>query len=98
MSTDNAALRAPAPSDLTEALIRIGLIGLLAILCVRVFVPFFNLAAWAVILAVAIYPLHYWVAERFGGRQGAAAVALIVATLLLLGVPTVMLGSSFASQ
>ena len=98
MPTDNAALRAPAPSDLTEALIRVGLIGLLAILCVRVFVPFFNLAAWAVILAVAIYPLHRRVAARFGGRQGPAAIVIVVTGLLLLGVPTVMLGGSFASQ
>lgn len=98
MSTDNAALRTPQPSDLTEALIRVGLIGLLAVLCAGVLAPFFNLVAWAVILAVAIYPLHHWVAERFGGRQGSAAAVLIVASLLLLGVPTVMLGSSFAGQ
>jgi predicted PurR-regulated permease PerM len=98
MPTDNATLRTSPPSDLTEALIRVGLIGLLAVLCVRVLAPFFNLIAWAVILAVAIYPLHLWVAERFGGRQSAAAAVLTVATLLLLGVPTVMLGSSFASQ
>jgi predicted PurR-regulated permease PerM len=98
MSTANATLRSPPPSDLTEALIRVGLIGLLAVLCVRVFAPFFNLAAWAVILAVAIYPLHRRVAERLGGRQGLAAAVLIVAALLLLGVPMVLLGSSFASQ
>jgi hypothetical protein len=42
--------------------------------------------------------LHQRLANRFGGRQGRAATLLFVAGLLLVGVPSGMLGSSFAGH
>jgi predicted PurR-regulated permease PerM len=81
-----------------DLLIRVGLIAFVAILCARIFAPFTGLLLWALILAVALYPLHRGLASRLGGRQGAAATLLVIGGLLLIGVPTVMLGSSFASH
>jgi predicted PurR-regulated permease PerM len=81
-----------------DLLIRVGLIALVTILCARIFAPFTGLLLWALILAVALYPLQRRLADRLGGRQGWAATLLVIAGLLLIGVPTVMLGSSFASH
>ena len=81
-----------------DVLIRVGLIAFLVVICVRVFAPFMGLVLWALILAVALYPLHQRLANRFGGRQGRAATLLVVAGLLLVGVPSAMLGSSFAGH
>jgi hypothetical protein len=53
---------------------------------------------WGLILAVALEPLNARLAKRFGGRRGLAATVLTLVGLLLLGVPTVMLGSSFATH
>ena len=39
-------------------------------LCYQVFAPFLTLMVWALILAVALYPLHQRLAARMGGRQG----------------------------
>lgn len=98
MQTDGSISRNPLAENFTEAAIRLGLIALLAVMCVRVFAPFANLMLWALILAVALYPLHQRIARWFGGRQKWAATLLVVAGLLLIGVPTVMLGNSFARQ
>jgi predicted PurR-regulated permease PerM len=98
MSTIEASLRKHLSGDLTEALVRAGLIFFLAVMCVRVFAPFANLVIWGLILAVALEPLHGWLAARMGNRQGLAAGVLVLVGLLLIGVPTVMLGSSFATH
>ena len=98
MQIDNAAIRAFLSRDLMDLLIRVGLIAFVTILCARIFAPFTGLLLWALILAVALYPLHRSLAGRLGGRQGWAATLLVIAGLLLIGVPTVMLGSSFASR
>ena len=98
MSTTDATLRKFLSRDLTETLIRVGLIAFLVVMCIRVFAPFANLVVWGLILAIALAPLHGRLAARLGGRQGLAATGLMLGGLLLLGVPTGMLGSSFASH
>jgi predicted PurR-regulated permease PerM len=98
MSINEATIRKHLSSDLTETLIRVGLIAFLAVLCARVFAPFANLMIWGLILAVALEPLNAKLAARLGGRRGLAACVLTLVGLLLLGVPTVMLGSSFATH
>ncbi|HEX5764712.1 MAG TPA: hypothetical protein VFY27_04040, partial [Woeseiaceae bacterium] len=98
MSTNDATLRKFLSKDLTETLIRVGLIAFLVVMCIRVFAPFAGLVMWGLILAIALEPLHGRLAARLGGRQGLAATVMMLGGLLLLGVPTVMLGSSFASH
>jgi len=98
MQTDSATIRKLLSKDLTDVLIRVGMIVLVVILCVRIFAPFAPLMLWALILAVALYPLHRRLADRLGGRQGLAATLLVLSGLLLIGGPTVLLGSSFAAQ
>ena len=98
MSINEATLRKALSTDLLETLIRVGLIIFLAVMCARVFAPFASLMIWGLILAVALEPLNAMLAKRFGGRRGLAATVLTLVGLLLLGVPTVMLGSSFATH
>jgi predicted PurR-regulated permease PerM len=98
MEPDNATLRKLLSKDLTETLIRFGLVVFLVVVCVRVFDPFAKLALWSLILAVALYPLHQRLANRLNGRQGLSATLLVMASLVLIGTPTVMLGDSFADH
>ena len=58
---------------LLDVLIRAGLILALALLCYKVFAPFLTLMVWALTLAIALYPVHRYVAARLGGRDGWAA-------------------------
>ncbi|HTS23254.1 MAG TPA: AI-2E family transporter [Casimicrobiaceae bacterium] len=83
---------------LLEVLIRAGILLALAFLCFEVFSPFLTLMAWAVILAVALYPLHRWLARRLGGKQGLAAALLVLVAVVLIVVPTAVLMSSLGDS
>ncbi len=98
MQIDSANFRKLMSKDLVDVLIRVGLIAFVVIMCVQVFSPFAGLIIWALILAVSIYPLHQRLAVYMGGRQGYAATTIVLIGLLLIGVPTLMLGSSFVTH
>lgn len=98
MQTDMKVFRKLLSKDLMDVLIRLGLTVFLVVMCYRVFEPFIGLVLWGLILAVALYPLHQWIVKRLGDRQGGAATLIVLAGLLLIGVPTLMLGSSFADR
>jgi predicted PurR-regulated permease PerM len=83
---------------LWDTLIRVALIGGLAVLCFRIFSPFLSLTVSSIILAVAIYPLHQWVARRIGGRQKLASTILVLVGISLLVIPTWALMNSFADS
>ena len=85
-------------SRLLDVLIRAGLIAVLAMLCYVVFAPFLTLMAWAIILAITLYPVHRSLARRIGGRQGLTATILVVAGMLLVIAPTALLMNSFGSS
>jgi len=61
-----------------DMFIRFGLILALASFCFTVFSPFVNMMLWALILAVALYPLHQYFARLLAGKQGLASVALVL--------------------
>lgn len=98
MQLDHNTLRKLLSKDLLDIMIRLGLIAFLVVMCVRIFSPFMGLVLWALVLAVTLYPMHQSLATRMGDRQGRAATLLVLAGLLLVGVPSVMLASSFATN
>jgi predicted PurR-regulated permease PerM len=87
-----------ASSRLLDVLIRAGLIGILAVLCYVVFAPFMTLMAWAIILAVTLYPLHRALARRLGRRNGLATTIVVLGGLLLIVTPSALLVNSFGSS
>src|SRR5262249_44782249 len=85
-------------TGLLDVLIRAGLIGVLAVLCYVVFAPFLTLMAWAVVLAVTLYPLHGWLARHIGGENGPAPAIIGVMSGVLVVRTTVLLVNSFGSS
>jgi predicted PurR-regulated permease PerM len=81
-------------SQLLEVLIRAGLVFALAMLCYRIFSPFLTLMVWAVILAVAMYPLHQRLAYRLGGKQGLASTLIALVAVVVMVAPTGLLAGS----
>ena len=98
MNVDQSTFRKLLRQDLMETLIRIALIGFLVYFCVRVFTPFASLMITGLILAIALYPLFVRIVRWFGGKRGLAATAMVLTSLLLLGIPLVLLGNSLAGQ
>ncbi len=62
------------------------------------FSPFLTLTVWAVILAVALYPLQRFVAAKLGGRQGLSATLLVILGVVVIVVPTAVLMSSLGDS
>jgi predicted PurR-regulated permease PerM len=76
---------------LLDVLIQAGLIAAMVVLCYQVFSPFLHLTVWAIILAVALYPLHQAIAGRLGGRQGLSSTLIVLLGALLILAPTAVL-------
>ena len=85
-------------SQLLDVLIRAGLVFALAMLCYQIFSPFLTLVIWALILAVAIYPLHQWLAYRLGGKQGVAATLIALVGAAVIVAPTGLLVASLGDS
>jgi predicted PurR-regulated permease PerM len=83
---------------LLDIFIRAGLIFALVALCYRIFSPFISLMAWALILAVTLYPAHRKFARRLGGKQGLAATLLVLGGIVLIVAPTAVLLTSMGDS
>ncbi len=84
--------------EIIDLFVRLGLIVLLAWLALKVFSPFIGLMVWAIVLAIALYPLNEKIAAKLGGSNGRAAVVLVLGLILTLGIPTVLLSISLTDQ
>jgi predicted PurR-regulated permease PerM len=96
MQLDVTQIRKMLSDDLSDILIRFSLVVLLAYFSIKIFSPFMGVMMWALFLAVTLSPLHQKAVNKLGGKPGSAATLLVVLGILLIGVPTVLLGSSAA--
>lgn len=78
------------PSTIDTA-IRVGLLALLAYWCLKVLGPFLTVALWSAILAVALYPLFDWLAQRLRSRRVAATLITVLCLMIVVG-PLAWLG------
>jgi predicted PurR-regulated permease PerM len=74
-----------------EIFINIGLIALLATVCILILKPFIPLVAWGIIIAIAIYPAYSKFTRLLGGRGTVAAVLGTLLFLAVLIVPVALL-------
>lgn len=98
MALDRDALRTFLSQDLLDFFIRLGLIVIAIVACEVIFAPFLPLMVWALILAVCFYPLSLMLRERLGWSPGRSATVLVLALMLLIGTPTVIVATDFATQ
>ena len=74
--------------------LQIGALLVLLFWCFNIVKPFLGIVIWAVIIAVAVYPLHVSLAARLGGREKLSAAILVLIGLSIILVPTWILGES----
>jgi predicted PurR-regulated permease PerM len=89
-ASKNSVLR----EELTQVIIQLALIGFLLVMAIKIASPFLGLILWGLVLAVSLYPLQLKLVNRIGGRQGKSATIIVLAGILLLGIPAVMMGLS----
>ena len=78
--------------------LQIGALLILLVMCFNIVRPFIGIVVWALILAVAIYPLHVSLTAKLGGREKTSATAFVLIGLAIILVPTWILGESTLSS
>ena len=94
MSDPAVASQNTFTQDSIEAVIRIGLLLLLASWCFKIITPFIVPVMWGVIIAVAVYPLFCKLKNMLGGRNKLATTVYTLIALACLITPTVMISDS----
>jgi predicted PurR-regulated permease PerM len=82
--------RPPKPTYF-ELAIRLGVLGLLLYLALTLIQPFVSILIWSVIIAVALYPVFRWTADKLGGRERVAAILVTLFSLLVVFGPATWL-------
>lgn len=81
-------------SRVTDRVIRLAFLGVFAYWSIGLVLPFFGLAVWSVILAVALHPIYVRLLKLFGGRQGLAAATLTFGVFSLVAGPIALLATN----
>lgn len=79
------------PRQAAETAIRLGVLALVVIWCLRILEPFLMPMVWGVIIAVAIHPVYRALLNALKGRRALAATLISSMLLVLLVAPTIML-------
>ncbi len=81
--------------DLAIRLVCLGLLGYWTLIIIR---PFLTIMVWSAIIAVALYPIFYWLSGKLFGYRVFAAFAITLLSLLLMLGPATWLGLSLADS
>ena len=81
-------------NNAVEAVIRIGLLLLMAAWCFDITKPFLIMIVWGVIIAVASYPLYIKLCNYLHNRNVLASVIITSALLAIIFVPTIILSTT----
>ncbi len=87
---------APRSGPVIDSALRIALVALLVLACLKIMAPFAGILAWATILAVILYPLHLWLRTKMSNGKSATLIGVVSVALLL--VPLVLAISSLGSS
>ena len=74
--------------------VRLSLVALFVIGCLKIFSPFLVPVVWAAIIAIALYPIFQKLDAVLGGRRKVAGAVFILVTLALVLVPAYFLSDS----
>jgi predicted PurR-regulated permease PerM len=88
----------PDVSRAVEIFINLGLVFLLAVVCLLILRPFVLLIAWGVIIAVACHPLFQKAQRSLGGREVLTAVLFTSVLLAILIVPAFFLAKGLVGS
>jgi predicted PurR-regulated permease PerM len=90
------AVATKVEARVTDMIIRLALLGMFVFWALDLVGPFVPVAIWSVILAVALQPVHAWLAARLGGASRLAAALLTLVLLAIVIGPVALLGTSLA--
>ncbi len=80
-------------AQVIDTAIRLLFLGGFCLVAFHLIAPLFGLMLWAVILAVAVYPAHVWLAAKLGGRATLSAVLITLLGLAITLGPIAVMAS-----
>ncbi|WP_422023964.1 AI-2E family transporter [Roseibium sp.] len=83
---------------LTTAIVRYALVAFVVFVCIWASLPFWPVLLWALVLAVALFPVQMWLERRVGGSPGRAATLLVLGGILIVVIPCIILASAFSGR
>ena len=83
---------------IVEATVRAGVVVGLVAWCLLILWPFLVTLIWGVIIAIAEYPAYRWLQVALSGRRKLAATIFTLLALVLLIVPTILLGETLIAS
>jgi predicted PurR-regulated permease PerM len=91
MESNNHKLQNYEFSNIVDALIRLGVLFFLISWCIDILRPFILLLIWAVVIAIALFPVQTYFIRLFRGRRTLATISLVLILLSFLIVPSFMI-------
>lgn len=77
-----------------EAVIRIGVLLIIAYFCLQIVAPFIIPVLWGAVIAIALYPLFLRIRGVVGGKDGIAATIIAVVPIALILWPAIAVSGS----
>ena len=81
-------------SSAMASFLQIGALLFVLIWCHAILSPFIQIVVWAMVIAVALYPLHQSMTSRLGGREKLSVVLLVLIGIAIIATPAWILGDS----
>lgn len=81
----------PSQNPFISNAIQLLALSLLLVWCFRILEPFISLLVWAMVLAIALYPLHRILVKKLRGRNSWSATIITVLMVLIIIGPSVWL-------
>lgn len=88
----------PASQKPIDVFLRLLLVTLLIVWCLLIARPFLVIIVWAIIIAVAIYPIYKVLLKLYRGRKGLAVSTFLIVLLALIIAPSIKLARTVVSH
>lgn len=82
------------PATAIETAIKLSVIFLLVLICLKILDPFLMMIFWGTIIAIALYPLYLKLKNILGGREKLAAIIYTLLALSILITPAIIIADS----
>lgn len=83
--------------NMMTSFVQIGALVILLSWCFQILSPFVNIVMWALIISVALYPVHLALSVKLGGREKTSAAIIVIVGLAVLLIPTINTAGSSIS-
>jgi len=95
---NNEDLEVVISNAFTKSLIRFSTLAFIIIVCSWAFLPFLPILLWALVLAIALYPVRLFIEKKTKWTPARSSTLIAIIGILILGVPTALVGNAFATN